>query len=120
MVRQKLKIMTTKKLNIKGRSYYFYNDLISLWNFEERNLKLEKKCWKDIDIYYLGYVDKKPEWNINSINQLYLIVNGIYGSISEENGTKYLTISKPENVLKKYEQVFSEIKQKIKKLVVKK
>ena len=108
--------MTTKKLNIAGRSYYFYNDLIRLWNFDERNLKLDKKSWKDIDIYYLGYVDKKPEWNVNSVNQLYLIVNGIYGSISEENGTKYLTISKPENVLKKYEQVFSKIKQKIKKV----
>ena len=108
--------MTTKKLNIAGRSYYFYNDLIRLWNFDERNLKLDKKSWKDIDIYYLGYVGKKPEWNVNSVNQLYLIVNGIYGSISEENGTKYLTISKPENVLKKYEQVFSKIKQKIKKV----
>ena len=108
--------MTTKKLNIAGRSYYFYNDLIRLWNFDERNLKLDKKSWKDINIYYLGYVDKKPEWNVNSVNQLYLIVNGIYGSISEENGTKYLTISKPENVLKKYEQVFSKIKQKIKKV----
>ena len=108
--------MTTKQLNIKGRSYYFYNDLISLWNFDERNLKLDKKSWKDIDIYYLGYVDKMPEWNVNSVNQLYFIVNRIYGSILEENGAKYLTIPRPENVLKKYEQVFSEIKQKIKKI----
>ena len=74
--------MTTKQLNI-NTSYYFCNDLINLWNFEECNLKLDKKTWKDIDIYYLGYVDKKPEWHVNSVNQLYFIVNRACGSISE-------------------------------------
>ena len=53
--------MTTKQLNIKNRSYYFYNDLINVLNFEASNLKLEKKTWKDIDIYYIGYVDKNPD-----------------------------------------------------------
>ena len=106
--------MTTKQLNIKDRSYYFYKDLINLWNFNERNPKLDKKSWKDFNIYYLGYVDKNPEWHVNSVNQLYFIVNRVYETISEENGTKYLSIDKPENVLKKYKEVFSEIKQKIK------
>ena len=108
--------MTTKQLNIRDRSYYFYNDLISFWNFGERNLKLNKKSWKDFDIYYLGYVDKKPEWHVNSLNQLYFIVNRVYGMIFKENGTKYLSIHKPENVFKKFEQVFSDIKQNIKKI----
>ena len=108
--------MTTKKLNIKGRSYYFYSDLINLWNFDERNLKLDKKSWKDFDIYYLGYVDKKPEWHVNNVNQLYFIINRVYRMIFQESRTKYLSIHKPENVLKKYEQVFSNIKQNIKKI----
>ena len=108
--------MTTKQLNIKNRSYYFYNDLINLWNFDECNLKLDKKSWKDFDVYYLGYVDKKPEWHVNSKNQLYFIINRVYGMIFEENGAKYLSIHKPENVLKKYKQVFSNIKEKIKKI----
>ena len=40
------------------------------------NLKLDKKTWKDIDIYYIGYVDKnKPEdWCVNSANPLYLMI----------------------------------------------
>ena len=61
--------MTTKQLNIKNKAHYFYNDLINVLNFEPGNLKLDKKSWKDIDIYYIGYVDKsKPsEWRINSI-----------------------------------------------------
>ena len=51
--------MTTKQLNIKNRTYYFYNDLINLSNFSMNNLKLDKKIWIDIDIYYIGFVDKK-------------------------------------------------------------
>ena len=105
--------MTTKQLNIKNRSYYFYNDLINVLNFEASNLKLDKKTWKDIDIYYIGYVDKKPDWNVNSVNPLYLIINRVYGSISEENGNKFLT---RDSVLKKYDQVFSGIKHHIKKI----
>ena len=53
--------MTTRQLNIKNRTYYFYNDLINVLNFEASNLKLDKTTWKDIDIYHLDYVDKKPE-----------------------------------------------------------
>ena len=35
--------MKTKQLNIKNRTYYFYNDLINVLNFEASNLKLDKK-----------------------------------------------------------------------------
>ena len=49
--------MTTRQSNIKDRTYYFYNDLINVLNFEANNLKLDKKSWKDIDIYYIRYVD---------------------------------------------------------------
>ena len=47
--------------------------------------KIDKRSWKDIDIYYIGYVDKdKPsEWNVNSANPLYLIVNRIFCFVGE-------------------------------------
>ena len=35
--------MTTKQLNIKNRTCYFYNDLINITNFEASNLKLDKR-----------------------------------------------------------------------------
>ena len=35
--------MTAKQLNIKNRTYYFYNDLINVLNFKPINLKLDKK-----------------------------------------------------------------------------
>ena len=50
--------MTTKKLNIKNRSCYFYNDLINVLNFEASNLKIDKKTWKDIDIFSLAMLIK--------------------------------------------------------------
>ena len=108
--------MTTRKLNIKNKTYYFYNDLINVLNFEASNLKIDKKTWKDIDIYFIGYVDKKPDWNVNSVNPLYLIISRVYGYVSEKNSNKFLTIDKGDSVLKKYDQVFSEIKHHIKKI----
>ena len=108
--------MTTRQLDIKNRTYNFYNDLINVLNFEANNLKLDKKIWKDIDIYYIGYVGKKPDWNVNCANALYLIINRVYGYVSEKNGNKCLTIDKGDSVLKKYDQVFSGIKHHIKKI----
>ena len=76
--------MTTKQLNIKNRTYYFYSDLINVLNFEASNLKLDKKTWKDINVYYVGYVDEKRDWNVNSFNPLYLLINRVYGYVSEK------------------------------------
>ena len=62
--------MTTKQLGIKNRTYYFYNDLIKIIIFEASNLKLDKKTSMGLDIHYIGYVDKKPEWNVNIVNPI--------------------------------------------------
>ena len=35
--------MATKQINIKNRTYYFYNDLINIKNFDPNMLKLDKK-----------------------------------------------------------------------------
>ena len=67
---------------------------------------------------FIGYVDKKSEWNVNSVNPLYLLINRVYGSISEKNGNKFLTIDKGYSVFKKYDRVFSGIKFVSKKLMI--
>ena len=110
--------MTTRQLNIKDRTYYFYNDLINVLNFEANNLKLDKKSLKDIDIYYIGYVDKnKPsEWKVDSVNPLYLLINRVHGIVSEKNCFKFLSTDKGDAVLEKYDQVFAGIKHHIKKI----
>ena len=110
--------MTTKQLNIKSRPYYFYNDLINVLNFETSNLKIDKKTWKNTDIYFIGYVDKKSDWNGNSVNLLYLITNRVYGYVSEKNGVRFLKIDKGDSLLKKYDQVLLVLNIILKKLII--
>ena len=49
----------TRKINIKNRSYYLYNDQINLKDFDARLLRVDKKDYKEIDIYFIGYVTVK-------------------------------------------------------------
>ena len=111
--------MITKQLNIKNRTYYFWNDLINIKDFDPTLLKLDKKSSIGANIYYIGYITKKSEYNINSVNSLYLVVGEIDGFIEEENGSKYLNIALTNSnseVLKKYSQFWKGIKDEILKI----
>ena len=66
--------MVTKQLNIKKRTYYFWDGQINIKSFNPALLKLDKKLSVGASIYYIGSVTKKPEYNINSVNPLYLVV----------------------------------------------
>ena len=62
---------TIKQINIKNRTYYFYNDIIDLENFKSNFLKIDKKSYKDIGIYSIWYITIKKiddSENINSVN----------------------------------------------------
>ena len=52
-------MVTTKQLNIKNRTYYFYNDLINIKDFDPKLLKLDKKVSVNLGIYYISYVTKR-------------------------------------------------------------
>ena len=78
-----------KKLNIKNQTYYFFNDIIDIRNFYSNLLKIDKKPYKDFDIYYIGYITIKifgDYHNIHSVNPLYLIFHSANGYFKEENG----------------------------------
>ena len=68
-----------KEINTKNRTYYFFDDMINIKNFDLDLLKIEKKLYKDIDIYYVGYITMKDFDNvkINSVNPLYLIIDNV-------------------------------------------
>ena len=71
------------------------------------------------NIYYIGCITKKPRWDVNSINSLYLMINRIDGFIEEKDGDKYLSIASTDRnseVLKKYSEVWSGIKDCIAKI----
>ena len=62
-----------KQINIKNRTYYFYNDQINLKDFDARLLKVDKKDYNEIDIYYIGYVTVKKIANCNNIKSVNLL-----------------------------------------------
>ena len=69
----------------------FYNDVINLKNFQSNLLKIDKKHYKGIDIYYIGYIKiKKIDdcENIHNVNPWHLLVNHASGYIKEKNGNK--------------------------------
>ena len=48
-----------KQIDIKNRTYYFYNDIIDLKKFDAWLLKIDKKPFKSIGIYSIGYITIK-------------------------------------------------------------
>ena len=90
-----------KQINIKNQTYYFYNDIINLTNFESNLLKIDKKSYKNIGIYNIGYIAIKKiddYENIYNINSLYLLVNHASGYIEERNGNKYLIFDSTDEI----------------------
>ena len=96
-----------KKINIKNRIYYFFDDMINIKDFDPNLLKTDKKLYKNIDIYYTGYITVKDSdyVKIKSVNPLYLIISEVDGYMKEKNGSQYLvfvSVNKNNEVLKKY------------------
>ena len=90
-------------------------------------LKLDKKSYKDIDIYNIGYITIKKIRdckNIYSVNPLYLRITHANGYIEEINENKYLIFDSMElhsidgnkELLKKYNYAFNGIMSKIKEI----
>ena len=113
---------TIKQINIKNRAYYFYNDIIKLENFDSSLLKIDEKSYKDIGIYNIGYITIKKIGdckNIYSVNPLYLLITHTNGYIEEKGVNKYLVFDSTDEskeLLKKYNDVFNGIRDKIKKI----
>ena len=83
-----------KDIEIKNRTYYFFNVIINKENFDPNNIKIDEKPWKDILIYYAGYVTIK-DWKyvkMNSENPVYLVFHKVNGYLEEINGNKYLML----------------------------
>ena len=67
--------------------HYFFNGMISIKIFNPNLLKLDKKSYKNIDIYYIRYIAKNDVGeSFHSVNPLYFIVGEINGYIAEKNG----------------------------------
>ena len=84
------------------------------------NCECECESYKDIDIYYIGYITIKKDGdceNIYGVNALHLMIGEVIDYIEENNGNRYLVFdSTDENkeVLKKYTELWDGIKMKLK------
>ena len=77
------------------------------------------KKYKEIDVYYIGYVTFKEIANcnnINSVNPLYLMIDKMIGHFEEKSENKYLVlddVNKNKEVSEKNEEVWEGIKKEI-------
>ena len=76
-----------KDINVKNHIYYFFDDTINIKNFNLNNIKIDEKSYKNILIYYIGYLTIKDSKyvKINSVNPLYLIINNVNEYFEEIN-----------------------------------
>ena len=107
-----------KEINIKNRTYYFFNDIINIKNFDSRLLEIDKMSYKNIGIYnnYIRIKKIAICEDINSVNPLYLMTGEVIRHIDEKNRNKYLVFdSSDENkeVLRKYNKLWDETENKI-------
>ena len=84
----------TKDIGKKSHTYYFFDDIINIKNFDPNNIKIDEKPWKNICIYYIGYVTIKDQIfvNINSGNPLCFIFSKVNKYFEEIDGNKYLIV----------------------------
>ena len=48
-----------KQINIKNHTFYFFNDMINIENIDSSLIKSDKKSYKNIGIYNIGYITTK-------------------------------------------------------------
>ena len=86
--------MDTESLQIKSKSYYFWNDTIYIYDFDINLVKIFKRKSKiGVNIYYIGYM-LKPDYD-NTITPLHLVINRLFGFIEQIEGSsdRYLVVS---------------------------
>ena len=82
-----------KQLDIKNRIYYFYNDMINLKNFDSKLLKIDKKHYKRINIYYIEYISQLKKLmivKIFTVQILYICLLIMQTDILKKNMEKTL------------------------------
>ena len=88
--------MAAKSLKIKNESMFYPNDMIQLNNLDSQLLKINKRENRENNnIYDISYKINKPEHDINTINNLYIVVDYLRGKIEKTNDSndRYLVIN---------------------------
>ena len=82
--------MSAKSLKIRNESIFYSNDMVQLNNFDSRLLKInQRENRENNNIYYISYKINEPEHNINSINNLYFVIDYLCGTIEKIDGDRF-------------------------------
>ena len=80
----------------------FFNDIINIKDFDSNNIKIDKKSYKNILIYYIiyGTIKDLKYVKLNSVCPLYLILCKVNEHFQEINKSKYLMLENKEKIKK--------------------
>ena len=110
--------MDTKSLELKTKTYYNWDDIVYINDFNVNSLEIIKRESRvGANIYYTGYV-LEPNYDYNTINPLYFVINLVIGYIEEIEGSsdKYLVVAKNvrnKNIISVLDMVWESIENKI-------
>ena len=96
-----------KDLDLKNHTYYFFDDIINIKNFDPNNIKIDEKLYKNILTYYIAYATIKDMKYVKPVvqkNPLYLIFSKVNGCFEETNKSKYLTRVPNDEIKQKHEK----------------
>ena len=96
LMSQTLIKMDIKSLKIKTKTNYNWDDIVYVTDFDVNTLEIIKRESKiGANIYYIGYV-LELNYDYNTINPLYFVINRLIGYIEEIEGSsdKYLVVAK--------------------------
>ena len=90
--------MDIKLLQIKNKTNYNWDDIVHINDFDVNSLeiiKIKRESKIDTNIYYIGYV-LNPDYDYNTINPLYFVINRLIGYIEEieRSSDKNLVVAK--------------------------
>ena len=87
--------MNIESLKIKTKTSYNWDDIVYINDFDVNLLEIIKRESRiGANIYYIGYI-LNPDYDYNTINPLYFLINRLIGYIEEIEGSsdKYLVVS---------------------------
>ena len=110
--------MDIKSLEMKTKTNYNWDDIVYINDFDVNSLEIIKSESRiGVNICYIGYV-LNPNYEYNTINPLYFVINCLIGYIEEieRSSYKYLVVAKSvrnKYIIIVFDTVWTSIKNKI-------
>ena len=114
--------MDIKSLEMKNTTNYDWDDVVYINDFDMNSLEIIKRESRiGVNIYYIGYV-LNPDYDYNTINPLYFVINRLIGYIEEIQGSsdKHLVVAKSvrnKNIISVIDAMWGSIENKIKDII---